>query len=1012
MAAVRRFLGGVVLAWYHANIADALMDFSIVTANLSNWNQSDWSLTTDYYLPAQYQSRISLANGYVGASLAAAGPFFEVDVNQTDPSGTQPRNGWPLFDTRLSFSTISGFFDIQANETGTNYEWLEQDGWESIIAGIPHPTGIIFAFGDEVLDAKVSNTSISDFSSSLSFKTGVATWNYTWSPGRSPASFLVTFTAIFSRVRPNVIAVQASITPSQDVEGTVTDFLDGSSALRAYSAGKALGNGSTIVSAVHPEGLANITAYVVSTAAFDNGFADISSRSPASSNLGANETTIGQTFNTTLKAGQKAVFTKFVGVASNDKFPDPEVTATQASVTAQQDGWDRLFAEHVEAWGVLMTESAIDNFTDPVTGVLPKDSNVLDIQISSVANTYYLLQNVVPDGTGLNDNSIAVGGLSSDSYGGLIFWDADYWMAPGLNLAFPSLSKQISNFRVKQHPQALENAAMNGYPNGSSLYSWTAGKYGNCTGTGPCVDYEYHLNYDIAFNLLQQYNVTNNETWFDNGPKQIIRSTAIMTGHLLEYNATTRSYWLRNMTDPDEYANNVDNGAFTIASAATLLDIANRFRRGEGLPINETWAQQSAGIEFPRAASSITLEYQTMTDDVQVKQADVVLLTYPLDYTHSNYSIADKLLDLDYYADRQSPSGPAMTYSVFAINANALSPSGCAAYTYALGGTVTYLRAPWYQFSEQAVDDISLNGWQNPAFPFLTGHGGANQIVPFGFLGVRTDQAVLYINPSLPPQIPQVRIRDIYFAGAGLSSFMNQTHTTITRFDTSESIESVALVDKYTNTSMPIMVGTPGDTNSQVLHQINVNETITVPNRLYFNNLTYPHNLIQCLPVSSQSSYVPGQFPVAATDGSVATEWQPATTSSASIIVNMSNVAFQPVSGIYFNWGARPARNATVFLGNSTGVDSQGNKLPCGEEEEFVIMIDNIGVSLPYNASAPPLVEPYNGNSTTAVAITSSGGVLWSGDYARLEIEGCEENDGAGATVAEFVLIGISGALR
>lgn len=92
----------------------------------------------------------------------------------------------------------------------------------------------------------------------------------------------------------------------------------------------------------------------------------------------------------------------------------------------------------------------------------------------------------------------------------------------------------------------------------------------------------------------------------------------------------------------------MDNGAFTIASAATLLDFANRVREGEGLLPNMTWAQQAANIEFPRATSNITLEYQTMDDNVEVKQADVVLLSYPLDYSLSNYSDNDKLLDLDY----------------------------------------------------------------------------------------------------------------------------------------------------------------------------------------------------------------------------------------------------------------------------------------------------------------------------------------------------------------------------
>jgi trehalose/maltose hydrolase-like predicted phosphorylase len=56
----------------------------------------------------------------------------------------------------------------------------------------------------------------------------------------------------------------------------------------------------------------------------------------------------------------------------------------------------------------------------------------------------------------------------------------------------------------------------------------------------------------------------------------------------------------------------------------------------------------SENIEFPTAPSDITLEYQTMDNNVNVKQADVILLAYPLDYDQNNYTEADKLLDLDY----------------------------------------------------------------------------------------------------------------------------------------------------------------------------------------------------------------------------------------------------------------------------------------------------------------------------------------------------------------------------
>ena len=340
-----------------------------------------------------------------------------------------------------------------------------------------------------------------------------------------------------------------------------------------------------------------------------------------------------------------------------------------------------------------------------------------------------------------------------------------------------------------------------------------------------------------------------------------------------------------------------------------------------------------------------------------------------------------------------------MTYSVFAVDANALSPSGCSAYTYTLNGFLPYLRAPWYQFSEQAVDNVALNGNTNPAFPFLTGHGGANQVVPFGFLGIRTDQPMLYINPSLPPQIANVKVRQFYYAGATLSASMNQTHTTITRLTTPEAAH---LTDMYANTTLPFVVGTPNSPGSvSTSYTIAINQTVTVSNRLYWQTLTHANNLLQCLPVESEDAYAAGQFPVAAIDGATATRWQPASNESASLLVNMTSVPASPISGIFFDWGARPPKNAVVYLGNLTeGESLYGN--------EIVITVDGIVPSLPYDAavaaSSNQDVVPVTDNTTT---LAVEGGA-WSGNYARLVIEGCWEDDGDGATVGEFVLIGAS----
>jgi hypothetical protein len=339
-----------------------------------------------------------------------------------------------------------------------------------------------------------------------------------------------------------------------------------------------------------------------------------------------------------------------------------------------------------------------------------------------------------------------------------------------------------------------------------------------------------------------------------------------------------------------------------------------------------------------------------------------------------------------------------MTYSVFAVDANALSPSGCSAYTYTLNGFLPYLRAPWFQFSEQAVDNTALNGDTNPAFPFLTGHGGANQVVPFGFLGIRTDQSVLYINPSLPPQLSHVKVRTFYYAGATLSATLNSTHTILTRLLTPESAN---LVDLYANTSLPFIVGTPNSASSpSTSYTLAINSTVTIPNRLYWQTLTYAGNLLQCLSVTSPDPYAPGQFPIAAIDGATATRWQPASNDSASLTVNTSSIPATPISGLYFDWGQRPPINASVYIGNST--DPSGGIYG----NEIVINLSSISPSLPYNATAAAAsldtVVPVTSNTTS---ISISGGA-WSGDYIRLVISGCWEDDGEGATVGEFVLIG------
>lgn len=77
------------------------------------------------------------------------------------------------------------------------------------------------------------------------------------------------------------------------------------------------------------------------------------------------------------------------------------------------------------------------------------------------------------------------------------------------------------------------------------------------------------------------------------------------------------------------------------------LTTANYFRQLYGQGVNETWNRIAENMMIPYDVSGITVEYDGMNNSVPVKQADVVLNTYPLNY-EANYTRQQSLNDLDY----------------------------------------------------------------------------------------------------------------------------------------------------------------------------------------------------------------------------------------------------------------------------------------------------------------------------------------------------------------------------
>ncbi|USP73814.1 carbohydrate-binding module family 32 protein [Curvularia clavata] len=973
------------------------------------WDDDNSVISTHALDQGHYQSRLTLANGYFGINVAAAGPFFEVD----EPVDGDVISGWPLFSRRQAFSTIAGFWNSQPRTNGSNYPWLYQYGWESFIAGIPHWSGLIVEADGEFLNASVNPDHISDFVSSLDVKAGIASWRYNWKPGGfGDGTIDVDYQLFVHKLYVNKAAVRLRLTSTRDHNVTVYDVLDGDCAVRSDFVEKKFEQDTpTIWSAVRPGNITNVTAYVYSTLGASD-WVDLNARSQVPDGVfsSGNESTIAQSVPMELTAFRPTEIAKFIGVASTDAFPDPQDIARNASLSGAKEGYYDLVRSHIQEWESILTPDAVDDYHLP-NGSLPADPDVQQLHILARTNPFYLLSNMVGpnavaaagNNTKLDIYSIPVCGLGSDCYGGMIFWDATVWMAPGIQVSHPQHAQNVIKYHADHFEQAQRNVETaftssknqtSRFTPGGAVYPWTSARFGNCTGTGACFDYEYHLNGDMSLAFNNHLIITGDGEYFNDTLLPISNAIAHFFGQVLDFNETSGGWELWNATDPDEYANQVNNVGFTTALIQKHFLETNEFNAWFGRSQNASWNEKASKMRLPvNDHAGIVVEYTGMNGSVAVKQADVVLIDDLLHYPNP-YSLSN----LDFYAAKQSLDGPAMTYSSFAVVANEVSPSGCSSFTYDVYSSSPYLRAPWYQYSEQLIDNVEENGGTHPAFPFLTGMGGTNRVAIFGYLGLGLYYDRLDIDPTLPPQIPYLNYRTFYWMGHGINATSNSTHTTLARLPRDKYTLPSANAT-YFDKPIPVTIGTRSGRNVTV-HELG-DEPLVIRNRPMAEILTVGGNILQCkslLPPPQGNK--PGQFPIAAIDGAASTKWQPELANTTSYLtVDLGDSAFYPVNEVIMDWANQPPAHFEIYFSNTTLPPFSGDLA----DDVRKVTAGDIEISAPWDPVTAYVIKPYVGNQTNVTLEES----VWSGRYAHLGVKGNQfaENATDGPTVAEWSLV-------
>lgn len=772
-----------------------------------------WTLTSTR-IDAKDTYHAFVGNGYLGQRVAP---------NGTGYTASDAKTGWPLFSPRYDGSFVSGLYAHNKNTTENR----------QVAAAIPTWSPLTVSTGGPAPETFTSATPadrISHYRQSLDLRRGLVRTELTWTAADGRATDLV-YDVIADRADPHVGAVRLRMTPHWDGHAKVTDRIDGRGARRVSpTGGGARSGGRTIAVGFRTDGT-KTEGTVASTLRAGHGVRTGHEQTSSS----ARKLSAHQSVGVPVRSGRTYELTKYVGVDTALTSRSPGRDAVAASRRAAGRGWDALFAGHTAAWHKLWRS----DIEVPGQGELQ----------SWVRSAQYGLLSSTRAGSA---NSISPTGLSSDNYAGLVFWDAETWMYPALLAAHPDLARSVVEYRYRTRAGARANAEKLGHR--GLFYPWTSASKGDLKSECHSVDPPHcrtqnHLQSDVALAAWQYYLATKDTHWLRTRGWPVIKGIAEFWADRATRNADG-SYSVKDVAGPDEYSNGVDDGVFTNAGAATTLRTATHAAQLLGKDAPAAWNTVADKLRIPYdEKKQVFRQYDGYKGSV-IKQADTVLLMYPLEWPMSKKAATNTL---DYYAARTDPDGPAMTDSVHAIDAAAIGEPGCSAYTYLMRSIRPFVRGPFDLFSEARGDKAGasdpLSG--SPAQNFTTGQGGFLQVFTNGLTGQRMRENHVYLDPMLPPQLSQgVKLDGLHWQGRTYDIAIG-AHDTTVRLTHGEPFEIETPQGKQV-----VSQGAPAHVKTRR------------------PDLEPTDNLARCR-TAKASSEQPGQYADAALDGSTATAWVP-----------------------------------------------------------------------------------------------------------------------------------------
>ncbi len=436
-------------------------------------------------------------------------------------------------------------------------------------------------------------------------------------------------------------------------------------------------------------------------------------------------------FSKKIKAGETYRFSIAGSSITSAHHDDPLNEAERMTIFAKLEGRERLISFHQKAWDeIWKSDITIDG----------------DAQTQQdVHSMLYHLYSFVREGTALSPSPMGLSGLG---YNGHVFWDTDLWMFPAILVLHPEMARSLVEYRYQRLEAARRNAFNHGYK--GAMFPWESAESGVeetpvWALSGP---FEHHITACVGNAAWSYYCVTQDKNWLREKGWPILKETADFWTSRVERNGPGK-YDIKNVVAADEWAENIDNNAFTNAAAKANLRNAVEAAKTLGFTPDADWTNVANNIPILKMEDGVTREHASYKGE-GIKQADVNLLAYPLKEITDPKQISK---DLSYYETRVPNEGtPAMTQAIFTLLYARLG-DGNKAFHFFKDGYLPNLVPPFRVISETKDGTTPY---------FATGAGGLIQSMLMGFGGLEiTSKGIVQVKSALPKEWKSITITGV-----------------------------------------------------------------------------------------------------------------------------------------------------------------------------------------------------------------------------------------------------------